>query len=744
MTDKKALALLKKYYLPYSVEDSPSAEEFDQAVQVGIFAPVSGITHDELLAGIKGLAERLSLTAAAKGFLHSLSSGDLRYRTALSSLVWARALPLHTAVKTGRGSGYCQICGCTHGIEGRQQTDWNEYGVFRYLPPTQYGRAPNYGCAEYVFHDLREFEKLPPVEPCEEDYRLLNGVFAAAGQMKAHNMDTALVSELRRRRLFNETGNAVHCLLGALSICGIFESSEHKGFLHSFTNACEIGNYRDGLSFYPLYYWRGKDGVNYAAVEELFGSFSVGRLSPEKAVFSPTSGAQDPVRMPESKAAQYYTDDVFCVMLTNEERQYLALDGLDPSWEAVSMFSVTYSLKKRTVLYFRENTIVKVIYEEQSVDDDGTVLRKRYREYDTDLATDARKLLLPLTHRGRAKPITPTTVMAVNPFGCELDLWMGKSGSRLYVGNRRNCQELAVGEENRVAAIRSDADFHEFMRYYIASCPADYFRRIAEIRSMAHQTVRFRAGDIFRCQTDRTHYAYGVILGKIRELETWRELPAKHSFWALMAQPILLRMYDFVTEDAELTPEQLSKMPLRPPVVCTDEEIIWGTHRIVGYKKLEPDDILFPLRLARQGKTPHPAAPLLAETQWNLLPETMRKSSWTPSALYVEWGFASVEIPWKAVPDPLRQLLNGGSYANAGEFLGISGEYCGKTLADVLKDAPKHILQYDLLLSENLEKFNLVMRSLGLPDGCSFDEFAERYGGISRQSYIDLLNERCR
>ena len=104
MTDKKALALLKKYYLPYRAEGGPSAEEYDQAVQAGVFAPVSGITHDELIAGIKGLAARLSLTAAAKGFLHSLSSGDLRYRTALSSLVWARAMPLHTAVKT---SGYC-------------------------------------------------------------------------------------------------------------------------------------------------------------------------------------------------------------------------------------------------------------------------------------------------------------------------------------------------------------------------------------------------------------------------------------------------------------------------------------------------------------------------------------------------------------------------------------------------------------------------------------------------------------
>ena len=744
MADKKALALLKKYYLPYRAEGSPSAEDIDRAVQAGVFAPASEITHDALIAGIKALAGRLSLTAAAKGFLHSLSSGDLRYRTVLSSLVWAGSLPAHAAVKDRSGFGYCEICGCSHGLDNPQRTDWNEYGVFRFMPPKQYGREPNYTCAEYVFHDLREFEKLPSVEPCEEDYRLLNGIFAAAGQMKSHNMDTALVSEIRRRKLLGETGNAVHCLLGVLSICGILEGSEHKGFLHNFTNARETQINRDGLSFYPLYYWRGKNGINYAAVETLFGSFSGDRLSPDKAVLSPSSGEISPVRAPASKAAQHFSKGDFCVTLTNKERPYLALDALDPSWETVSLFSVTHHLHKRTVLFYREDTIVKVIYEEQSVDVDGAVLWKHYREYDTKLATDDRKLLLPLTERGRAKPITPTNVMAAIPFGCQLDLWLEKSGSRMYVGNRRNCQQLAVGEKDRVNRIRSDSDFHEFMQYYITTCPGDYFVRIAEIRSMKHQTVRFRAGDIFRCQQDRTHYTYGLILGKTRELEKWKELPAKHSLRDLMAQPILLRMYDFVTAEADLTPEQLSKMPLRPPMICSDEEIIWGTHRIIGHKSLEPDEILFPLRLARQTAKSHPTAPLRAENLTRLLPETARKAGGAPGALYVEWGFASVEIPWETVPEPLRQMLNGGNYAGIGMLLGISGEYCGRTLADILKNAPKHMLQYDLLLPENTEKFRLVMRSLGLPEDCSFDEFAERYGGISRQRYIELLNERCR
>ena len=128
------------------------------------------------------------------------------------------------------------------------------------------------------------FEKLPAAEPCEEDYCILNGIFACVGQMKPHNMDIALVNEIRGKKFLDATGNAVHCILGILSLCGILESTAHRGFLHNFTNSGEIGGYRDGLSFYPLFYWRGKNGVNYDAVNEIFGSFSGDRLSPSHAV----------------------------------------------------------------------------------------------------------------------------------------------------------------------------------------------------------------------------------------------------------------------------------------------------------------------------------------------------------------------------------------------------------------------------------------------------------------------------
>lgn len=749
MVDKKALALLKKYYLPYSIEGQPSESDKENAIKSGVLVPDSAMMHDEIVTEIKALSECISLESVAKAFLYSLSSGDMRYRTALSSLVWARSLPKHEFISDGVEKDEwrtpsCIVCGCTHGLDMTENIDWNKYGVFRYLPPKQYGREPDFTCAEYVLNDLREFEKLPAVKPCDEDYRILNGIFACVKQMKPHNMDIALVSEIRNKKFFDATGNGIHCILGVLSICGILESTEDKGFMHNFTNSGDIGGYRDGLSFYPLFYWRGKNGVNYTAVDEIFGSFSGDKLSPDNAVISADEAVKAPAKKNNSKAEQYFTDSVYCIMLTDEERRYLALDPLDKSWETVSMYSVTYWLKKRTVLFYEGNTIVKVIYEEHSVNEDGSYNWRSYNEFDTHLETDNRTMLLPLTSRGRAKPITPTNVMAIMPFGCNLYIYLQNEKSSILANNLRNNQFIYVGEIDRVRKITSDEDFHEFMRYYIHTCPDDYFEQIAAVRNMEHQTVIFKAGDIFRCQIDRQHYAYGIILGKTRELEKWNELPAEHSFRHLMTQPIIVRMYDFVTTDKEMTTKSLSGKPLRPPVACSDNDIIWGTHKIIDHKQLEPDDIQFNIQLARQVVKNEHITPFTAESFVKMSPKNPKPKINEPRALYVEWGFSSFEIPWENVPDNIRQLLDEGLYYYGGVALSIRTDLCGKTLDDILKENPKRMIQYNLLLPENRDKFNLVMNFLGLPNDCTLDDFAAKYGGISRQEYIELTYKRCK
>ena len=292
MKDKRSAAFLKKYYLPYDSGMNPDKREYEAAVADGAAVPLCVISHDEMISEIKMLAERISVQAAAKAFLYSLSSGDTRYRTVLSSLLWARALPQHKAVPDTYGC--CKICGCTHGIGAPEETDLNRYGVFRFLPPVQYGNIPDIGCAEYVYNDLKEFEKLPPAEPCDNDNAVLNGIFAAVELMKPHNKASALITEIKKHGIIDTTANGIHFLLGVLSMCGILETQTNKGYLHSFTECSERGFEQDNDLYYPLKYWKGKDGINYDSVKELFPDFDSGKHSADSSAALTDKTAEKP------------------------------------------------------------------------------------------------------------------------------------------------------------------------------------------------------------------------------------------------------------------------------------------------------------------------------------------------------------------------------------------------------------------------------------------------------------------
>ena len=60
-------------------------------------------------------------------------------------------------------------------------------------------------------------------------------------------------------------------ILETLAICGILETPEHKGYIHSFTPPLmrDTGDLRQSLS-YPLNWWHGEDKVNYDNCYRIF------------------------------------------------------------------------------------------------------------------------------------------------------------------------------------------------------------------------------------------------------------------------------------------------------------------------------------------------------------------------------------------------------------------------------------------------------------------------------------------
>ena len=743
--DKKALSILKKHYggTDYSnksFETLPSKEDLDYSIAQGTMFEKSEITHDAILVRLRELSNNISMEAASKAFLYSLSTGQKEYRAALASCIYAITIPVHDIVPAdnhGRyRSDHCAICGFGHRsycsknmvniVDGHTtcEVDWNRFSCDRLFPSEHTELCQ----PEYALLDLQEFLKLPPVEPNEDDFYIFNRILGTAAKCTYHNRGNALVRMIKQDKIINATGTEIQTLLGILGICGVFEGKEDYGYLTSYINFDDRKFEHENDRFYPFSHWRGSCGINFDAINNIFES-ATGRhwdqnMVLQEDVKGKISTEKTTRKTKNSAAEKHFTPGKHIINLTNDERRYLALNEMKDQYEHEYYFSKTNLLYKRTTLVFLGDIIKKVLHDTYKISDDGKLLTHCYWEYDTNLMTQDRETLIPITVNGKKKSINPTNVGAMPSDGCYMSFssdFIGSNGNSLMV--TKGINSLAIGEEDSINQIMNDDDFHTFMKWYMDTCPADYFEKIEYLKSTVHKTVKFKPGDIFRCEYDRFHYCYGLIIGKPLDIKKWGILPERHSFYSLMQQPIMIRMYDFITTNKSLSAKELDLVPLRNLEICVDNEIIWGKYPVIAHKDLVPSDIQFHIQCYKnRGKNKY-KLPKPDETY----------------DLIVEWGTATAVIQYSQITVELREILKTHSFVLKGIGLGIPYHDCGTSDDETFLRYPNHVRRSDLLNKENEYYLKILFRCLGIPEDTDFDQFAEIFGGITKKEYIDRL-----
>lgn len=421
----------------------------------------------------------------------------------------------------------------------------------------------------------------------------------------------------------------------------------------------------------------------------------------------------------------------FYFVITNEERRYMGLDPIEDSWEMSQFYSKTNLWHKRTSVFWCNESIKKIIVEEKRVVDERITFES-IMEYDTNLQTENREWLLPLTSRGKKKKVSATNILAINSLGCcfyfSLDT-ARQASVNMSICNTRNNKRIAIGEQDRINKIRNDADFHEFMKYYMETCPPYYFDRIKTLRESKHVTVKYKTGDIFRVEIDRFHYNYGIITGQIKEILKWKELPEYHSLRTLMMVPIMVRFYDICTTDDSLSVEDLANLPLGRVQICGDNDIIWGTHEIVGNKDLQKEDIEFNLVCTKtkgfdSHSTVHTYDFLVADGIVRY-PDSFN--------LYVEWGTATTTLAYEDISPKLREYLKDYSSPHGGVSMGISN-------VDLRGEA-SYIYRDNLLNDINKEMREELFRCLRLEANANFDDFANKFGGLTKEEILQEYYE---
>lgn len=682
--DTKAKKILKKYK---AYKQTLTEEEMQYGIRHGVLFPSGRMSHKEVVTQVRQLADEILLEDTVRAFLHSLSTGKNQYRTALASLLYAKALPEHEPVLYGRyeRDQRCAYCGLKmSGEQMEVEIKNSDYQAYRYFPDGYQDICR----ADYVLFDLQQFQMLPKVDFVKEDILIVNRIFGLAEELAAGNKIIALQKLITAEKVLQANKNEIYVILGVLAACGAFDTPEHKGYAKGFVMDKDKEFVYEYDLFYPLNFWRGKHGIDYSAVRNIFEKVTGDFLDEKHTIRGEVNREVGTNTKKKSKAEQYFKDGECCIRLTNEQRYYYGLSPVNESWEKVVRFSVTHTLCKRSIIFFEGNIIKKMIFEEKYIGEGNKPVPKiYYLEFDMEEQTENQTLLLPKTGRGKKKPWTPSGLMVPTYMREQLHVSLRDDTHCVSSFNSQNDQYLPLPK----GTVQSAEDFEKYTEKYIRSLPKDYDHVIADFHEKKRIRVKLRAGDIFRVALSPTTYTYALILGIAREVIKWDRIPKSHPMHGMMAQPILFRQYQIVTENKNMTPEELEDIPMYPMGMAQDNEVLWGTYPIIGRKRLAEKDIDLGFACSKKSGE-------------------------------VYWGFSYFSVN----PDIYQDMFEGyhGDWMVHGfrTSLGIS---IHEEMSEVI--------------TRQMELRRRVLEELGMPKDATLDDIASRFGGPTRADYIEWV-----
>lgn len=262
--DKRAQKILFDTYWSASGwvqgERRVPTEDFEYAKAHGVmFDPLSQ-THDETIAQLRTAVARLNPRQAADGFIASLSTRRLDWRSALGSYSVARWLPAHAATA---GERQCRVCGLN---AGRYEHDLNvlnferlKWGGVRHSSPI------------YALMDMDLFVKNPPPAPSAEDLRIFRELMSIIRTAPVAVSSAALSNSFAGVLKSNKPERDQ--LIAILGLCGLLGTQEHPGFAKRFVPYSDraLPNHRFVDMAYPACWWSGAVGLNEDLLQDMFG-----------------------------------------------------------------------------------------------------------------------------------------------------------------------------------------------------------------------------------------------------------------------------------------------------------------------------------------------------------------------------------------------------------------------------------------------------------------------------------------
>ena len=253
-----------------------SVSKYLPAVEEGtMFLSEEGYPHTEALKIARQRTEALSYKDVVSAFVYGVAHGVPAYRTALPAYLHIKAIPAHGDEYLHEDkyhtSEHCRLCDFSAAsVETKMSFMWVNSMQYSRIYLGGYLGLQSPEASSFI---LREFAKMPRVSASRDDYQLFIDSLKITQQLLPDKKVGAYKELLHKSKLLPLKQKEFQPYLNILGYLDILHTDNHRGVTKIFIRAQDMEDAWEQKNDYgyPVRFWRAKNGIDWARVDELFG-----------------------------------------------------------------------------------------------------------------------------------------------------------------------------------------------------------------------------------------------------------------------------------------------------------------------------------------------------------------------------------------------------------------------------------------------------------------------------------------
>ena len=279
--------------------------------------------------------------------------------------------------------------------------------------------------------------------------------------------------------------------------------------------------------------------------------------------------------------------------LNNTHRKYMGLNELKDTYELV-IYKGRYN--EKFYIFFEKNKIKKVINYLKSDD----ILA--YREYDIDyMVTEDKQFVYSKKDCNKKKKLNITTIRSFNGEGNYFYIYYYKKNNNGHAIIGNFTSQKTFYKDDEVKDIYKIKDFEKWCDKFVNDSTDQDLEDVQNFAKEERKNIKYKEGDYFRVKFGRNLYGYGRIL-----MDIYKRRKHGLKYWdILIGRPLIIEMFHILTEDSNVSVENLKKLKTFPSQHIFDNKFYYGDYEIIGNDKL-PTIIKYPILYGRNISTVNP------------------------------------------------------------------------------------------------------------------------------------------